>query len=65
MCTCLLDVLHLGVCNGETQLLGFLLQDGVVDKLLPNLILHLVEFLLREVVATLGHLDDVLVLVNE
>ena len=44
--------------NNERQQVGEVL--GV-----PYLVLHLVQLLLREVVAALGHLDDLLVLVDK
>ena len=63
--TGLQHVLQLLVGHGETYLLGLSLDDGVADILLPNLILHLIEFLLREIVATLSHLDSLLILVDK
>ena len=58
-------VLHLGVGNRQTELLSFLADDNVVDIRLPYLVLDVVQFILGQVVATLGHLNDLLVLVNE
>ena len=63
--TSLQYILQLLISNGQTNLLGFSLQNGVVDKLLPNLILHLIEFFLREVVAVLSHLNDLLILIDK
>ena len=62
--TGLQHILHLSIGNGQTQLFGFLLQNGGADHFLPNLILQLVEFLIGKALAPLGHLDDFLILVN-
>ena len=63
--TLLHDVLKLLVGNGKTELLALIVDNLLVDVGIPHLILDLVEFLLREVVTTLSHLHNLLILVNE
>ena len=51
--------------NGNAKLSGIVLDNLVRDVLLPHLILHLVEFILGEVVALGSELNHILRLVNE
>ena len=63
--TFLEDVLQFLVGNGQAQLSGFFLKNFIVHELLPYLILQVVEFILGEIITSLCHLHDILILVNE
>ena len=62
--TCFQHILKFFISHRQTQFLGLGFDDGVVDKLLPYLILNLVKLVFRQIVTTLRHLDDLLILVD-
>ena len=59
------QILHLLICYGETQFLGFSFEHCILNELVPYHILHLISLSVGEVVAALCHLDDVGVFIDK
>ena len=65
VCTLIQDILHLFVSYSKTKFLSLLLDKFRLNIGIPYHILHLIHLILRNVLGSLLHFDDVRVLINK